>query len=85
MSLMSRRVAPDEQGQLQGANASLMGIASMLGPVIFTVSYAAAISPKYGFDLPGVPFLIGALFLLGALFTGWRVLRTEPVAVQAGA
>jgi DHA1 family tetracycline resistance protein-like MFS transporter len=84
MSLMSRRVAPDEQGQLQGANASLMGIASMLGPGIFTISYAAAINPKYGFNLPGVPFVIGAFFLLGALFIGWRVMRKEPDDAQAG-
>jgi DHA1 family tetracycline resistance protein-like MFS transporter len=81
MSLMSRRVSATEQGQLQGANASIMGIASMLGPIIFTLSYAAAINPKYGFDLPGVPFLIGALFLLAALFTGWRVLRRDYAGV----
>jgi len=84
MSLMTRRVASNEQGHLQGANASLMGIASMLGPGIFTISYATAINPKYGYDLPGVPFLIGALFLLAALFAGWRVLRKEPSVAQAG-
>jgi DHA1 family tetracycline resistance protein-like MFS transporter len=30
--IMTRRVAPHEQGQLQGANQSLMGVASVLGP-----------------------------------------------------
>jgi DHA1 family tetracycline resistance protein-like MFS transporter len=81
MALMSKLVSPTEQGQLQGANASLMGIASMLGPVIFTLSYATAINPKYGFDLPGVPFLIGALFLLAALIVSWRIVPRD----QAGA
>ena len=31
MGLMSRRVAPNEQGQLQGANSAMMGISSILG------------------------------------------------------
>ena len=81
MSLMSKRVDASEQGQLQGANASLMGIASMLGPAIFTLSYATAINPKYGFNMPGVPFLIGALFLLAAFIVSWRLTRRD----QAGA
>jgi DHA1 family tetracycline resistance protein-like MFS transporter len=70
-------VQPTEQGQLQGANSSLMGIAAMIGPAIFTLSYAAAIDPKHGFDLPGVPFLLAAGFLLAAMFVGWRVLRRD--------
>ncbi len=37
---MSRHVGASEQGQLQGANASLMGIASLIGPAIFTQSFA---------------------------------------------
>ena len=35
--------APSEQGQLQGANASLMGIASLIGPAIFTQAFAVFI------------------------------------------
>ena len=77
MALMTKHVQPTEQGQLQGANSSLMGIAAMIGPAIFTLSYAAAIDPKHGFDLPGVPFLLAAGFLLAAMFVGWRVLRRD--------
>ena len=40
LALMSRHVGASEQGQLQGANASLMGIASLIGPGIFTQSFA---------------------------------------------
>ena len=32
---MSRRIGPSEQGQLQGANGSVMGIATMIGPTMF--------------------------------------------------
>ena len=37
---MSRHVGADEQGQLQGANASIPGIASMLGPGLFSLTFA---------------------------------------------
>jgi DHA1 family tetracycline resistance protein-like MFS transporter len=84
MAVMSKHVAPSEQGQLQGANASIMGIASMIGPAIFTLSYAAAIDPKNGFDQPGVPFLLASVFLVAAMAVGWRTLRRD-VGVRAAA
>ena len=41
--LMTRRVGPDEQGRLQGALGSLMGIAGVIAPLLFTQVFAAAI------------------------------------------
>jgi DHA1 family tetracycline resistance protein-like MFS transporter len=75
MSLTSRRVGTDEQGQLQGANASLMGIANMIGPGLFTLSFAYAVRPDIGLHLPGTPFLLAALMLLGGTAIAWRVTR----------
>src|SRR3546814_13247771 len=43
-ALMTARVGKDEQGQLQGANASMMGIAGMLAPIVFTEVFATFIS-----------------------------------------
>ncbi len=58
--LMTRRVSPREQGQLQGANSSLMGIAGMIGPLIFTAVFSAAISESASVKIPGAPFLLAA-------------------------
>src|SRR5262249_51528291 len=44
-SLMTRRVSGTDQGQLQGALSSIRGIAFMLGPVLFTNTFAAFIGP----------------------------------------
>lgn len=71
--LMTRRVGPTEQGQLQGANGSLMGIASMIAPVLFTQTFALAIGAVGGLHLPGAPFLLAALMLVGSLMVAWRV------------
>ena len=68
-SLMSRRVGPGEQGQLQGAIGSLNGIAAMSAPSLFTWAFALGIRPHV--NAPGVPFLVAACFLVAALVVSW--------------
>lgn len=75
-SLMTRRVGPSEQGQLQGANGSLNGIASMIAPILFTQAFALAIGRFRDVNLPGAPFLLAALLLVAALAVGWRATAT---------
>src|SRR5205085_7442120 len=72
LGLMSRHVGADEQGQLQGANQSLQGIANMIGPALFAFSFALAIRPELSVKLPGTPFVIAAFLVVGALVVGWR-------------
>jgi DHA1 family tetracycline resistance protein-like MFS transporter len=70
--LMSHRVGDSEQGQLQGANGSLQGIANLIGPIVFAEVFAYAISAGH---LPGVPFILAALMLLAAAMVGWLTTR----------
>jgi DHA1 family tetracycline resistance protein-like MFS transporter len=81
-SLMSRRVGPSEQGQLQGAIGSLNGIAAMSAPSLFTWAFAFGIGP--GVSLPGIPFLIAASCLIAALSVSWLATakRREEEAVS---
>ncbi len=71
-SIMTGRVGENEQGRLQGAVASLMGVAGIIAPVMFTQTFAAAIEPARGWDLPGLPFLMAAALLLVAAGIAWR-------------
>ena len=73
ISLMSRRVGPYEQGQVQGANGSIAGIANMIGPGLFTQIFAAAIAPGQNWHLPGAPFALAALIVLVGMVIAWRV------------
>ena len=41
--VMTRLVSPSEQGQLQGANSSVLGIATLIGPMLFTQTFATFI------------------------------------------
>ena len=77
LALMSRRVGASQQGLLQGANSSIMGVANLIGPSIFTLTFAFAIGASGDWHLPGAPFLIATLFLVCAAFTAWRTTRSE--------
>ncbi|MBA3753060.1 MAG: TCR/Tet family MFS transporter [Nitrospira sp.] len=72
---MTRRVSPSEQGQLQGAIASLTGIAGLIGPSLFTQTFAAFIGPQADWHLPGAPYLLSSLLLLVAMAVAWRATR----------
>jgi DHA1 family tetracycline resistance protein-like MFS transporter len=64
--LMTRRVNASQQGQLQGANQSLAGMASVVGPVIFGLSFASAVRhPAWG--VPGLPLLLASLIMFTSL------------------
>jgi DHA1 family tetracycline resistance protein-like MFS transporter len=72
LGLMSRRVGGSEQGQLQGANASLMGVANMLGPGLFTQVFAIFIAGGAPWHLPGAPFLLAAGLIIIATTVALR-------------
>jgi DHA1 family tetracycline resistance protein-like MFS transporter len=78
MALMTEKVLPTEQGALQGASNSLLGIAGMLAPTIYTESFAIFATPRHGWSVPGAPFLIAAALLAVAatLVTG-HLARTQ--------
>ena len=73
--LMTRRVGPSEQGRLQGANASIQGIANLVGPGLFAFTFAYVIGTGRDWHLPGAPFLLAALLLAAACVLAWRVTR----------
>jgi MFS transporter, DHA1 family, tetracycline resistance protein len=75
LSLMSRHVSESEQGQLQGANASMMGIASLIGPAIFTQSFALSIGANAVMHQPGAPFLLAAVLIAASLAVAGYTMR----------
>jgi len=70
-TLMTRRVSVTEQGELQGAVASVRGIAMIVGPGIFSAIFAYFIAPTR--FIPGAPWFLSAIFLGSALALAWVV------------
>jgi MFS transporter, DHA1 family, tetracycline resistance protein len=76
--LMTRRVAAHEQGQLQGANQSLVGVSSVIGPPLYGLSFAWAVRHP-DLNVPGLPMLLASLTmaccLALAIWAGRRAKR----------
>ncbi len=82
--IMTRKVSPTEQGQLQGAIGSIMGITGIVGPGLFTQTFAAFIGPVRDLNLPGAAFLLAAVLLALAAAVAWGVAGiARPAAIVA--
>jgi DHA1 family tetracycline resistance protein-like MFS transporter len=66
-ALMSKRVGHEQQGQLQGALASLTAVADSIGPLVFGALYSAAIRLSVSGPAAGAPFLAASGVLISAL------------------
>ena len=73
--LMTRHVGSSEQGQLQGANNSIQGVANLAGPFIFTLTFSWAIGAGKAWHFPGAPFVLSAIFLVMAAALAWHATR----------
>jgi DHA1 family tetracycline resistance protein-like MFS transporter len=89
MSLLSKRVAVDQQGQLQGAIAILFGAGQLIGPICFTTLFAWSIGRGAWLHLPGLTMLAGAALTLIAVGLAIVYARptheappTEPILVE---
>jgi MFS transporter, DHA1 family, tetracycline resistance protein len=71
--LMTRRVGAGEQGELQGANGSVLGIATMIGPGLFAGTFAWFIGDGARLHVPGAAFLLASVLLAAGALLAARV------------
>jgi DHA1 family tetracycline resistance protein-like MFS transporter len=76
-ALNTQLVEPEQQGQLQGATASVQSVSQLLGPFLFTLTFAYFIGREAPVKLPGAPFLLAAALLLLALGIAMRTLAGQ--------
>ncbi len=74
-SLATQQVDSDNQGKLQGALASLMGIAGMFGPPLFSFVFGWSIAHPQ-LQVPGLAFYVSGAMLVVAMTLAFR-LRTK--------
>jgi DHA1 family tetracycline resistance protein-like MFS transporter len=79
--IMSKRVSPKEQGQLQGAVMGLRGLSGLISPFIFTFTFATFIGARADLHLPGAPFLLASLLLVVAFVLALRVTSRSAATV----
>ena len=76
-SIMTRRVSEREQGELQGAIGSLRSITFLIGPGLFSWTYAWFIDSRRPFHLPGGPYFLAAVMLFTAMLMSTRIARSR--------
>ena len=74
MAMLSRRADAAQQGEIQGLAAMIMGLGSIIGPVLLVKPMAWFTSPAAPIHFPGIAFAIAALVTIGAI----ALLRTTP-------
>jgi DHA1 family tetracycline resistance protein-like MFS transporter len=74
MAMLSRRADAAQQGEVQGLAAMIMGLGSIVGPVLLVKPMAWFTGPAAPVHFPGIAFAIAALVTLGAV----ALLRTTP-------
>jgi DHA1 family tetracycline resistance protein-like MFS transporter len=63
---------------LQGASGSVQSMAQLVGPFLFTLTFAYFIAPTSPIKLPGAPFLLAGALLLVAMLIAMRVTARIP-------
>jgi DHA1 family tetracycline resistance protein-like MFS transporter len=73
--MMTQRVGSSEQGRLQGANTSIMGITGVFAPIMFAQVFSSFIGRRADLHVPGAPFLLASALLAAALLIAYHVAR----------
>jgi DHA1 family tetracycline resistance protein-like MFS transporter len=81
--LMSRQVDADSQGELQGAIASVYGLASIVGPPLMTQLFGRLSGPGAPIEFPGAAFLCAGLLAAAALVLFLRAAPEEKTTSAA--
>jgi len=72
-AIMSNKTSESEQGELQGVITSVLSIAEIIGPPMMMAIFHFSVrlkSPIYG-----MPFIVGSVFILSAVFLFRRIVR----------
>ena len=84
-SIMTSRIPPDGQGELQGAVASLTSLASLLAPIPLTSLFGHFSGADAKVYLPGIPFFAAAGLALTGFALAARALAAGGAAARESA
>ena len=82
-ALMSHRISPEAQGELQGAVAGLASLAAIAGPLLMSQLFGRFTSPTAPAHVPGAAFLAASLLTWTCLGVYWSATRAPAQATVA--
>ncbi|MDB6078634.1 MAG: tetracycline resistance efflux pump [Akkermansiaceae bacterium] len=82
-SMISQAVPADEQGAVQGALNSIVSVAGIIAPLLWTALFSWGLATSNTLHIPGLPFYGAALVSLAAAFTAWLAFQKAKAPVSA--
>ena len=76
-AIISAKVSPSEQGELQGALTSLTSATSIIGPPVMTNLFAYFTAPSAPVRFAGAPFLLGAVLMLVSTIVSYFTMHNK--------
>ncbi len=74
-AVMSGKVPPNAQGELQGALTSVMSLAAIIGPLVMNNLFFYFTHENAPFYLPGAPFFLGSILMGTSAYLAFRTLH----------
>ncbi len=74
-SVVSGKVPPNEQGEIQGTLASMMSASAIVGPPMMTNTFYYFTHKSAPILLPGAPFILGSFLMLVSTFLAYYSLK----------
>ncbi|SEF67424.1 MFS transporter, DHA1 family, tetracycline resistance protein [Halpernia humi] len=81
-SVISAQVPRNEQGELQGALASLVSLTAIVGPPLMTNTFFFFTHDEAPFKFAGAPFFLASILMGTAAIIAFRVFKTEKLKNQ---
>ncbi|MEO1027482.1 MAG: TCR/Tet family MFS transporter [Pseudomonadota bacterium] len=82
-TLMTDRVADDQQGELQGVIASAMAVNAIISPLVMTGVFELYTSNEAPIYLPGTPFAVSAILVTACLIVFLSATRSSRKSAKA--
>lgn len=82
-SVISAQVPRNEQGELQGALASLVSLTAIIGPPLMTNTFFFFTHDEAPFVFAGAPFFLASILMGTAAIVAYRVFKTEKLKEES--
>lgn len=87
-SVLSKQVSETEQGELQGAITSVMGLTAIFTPLVMTGLFSAFTGDGAPIHLPGAPYLLATVAMVASIcmvlsFIGRVAIKPQPAQGDA--
>jgi DHA1 family tetracycline resistance protein-like MFS transporter len=82
-SVISAQVPRNEQGELQGALASLVSLTAIVGPPLMTNTFFFFTHNEAPFKFAGAPFFLASILMGSAAIVAYRVFNTEKLKEES--